>query len=132
MISNLRNVIKLSGLEKINKISLFVSESWKYIFYSEVIAELEITKNVGQIISKFISKYPDNKQEVSKAIPKLLKQPMSKENLKTQEEDYNFLISIKDFLELTFNTSIEIIKAEESDNEKAKSATPGKIGFLVE
>ncbi len=132
MVSDLRNVIKLSGLEKINKITLIVSASWKYLFYQEVLVDLDVSRNVGQLISKYMSKYSEEKEEVSKTITKLIKQPLLKENIKSQEEDMVFLTSIKDFISNTFETEVLIVKAEESLNEKAKSATPGKIGFLVE
>mgnify|MGYP001050637053 CR=1 FL=1 len=132
IISDLRNVVKLSGLEKVNKITLFVPFSWKYTFYHELLSDLDTVRNVGQLISKYISKYPENKEEISKTITRFIKQPLLKDSIKSSEEDYNLLKSIKDFISLTFNSSVEIINAENSDHEKAKVATPDKVGFLVE
>jgi leucyl-tRNA synthetase len=132
IISDLRNVIKLSGFEKINKITLFVSLPWKYLFYQELLDDLITSRNVGQLVSKYISKYPEEKQEVSKTINRLIKQSILKENLRFLEEDYNFLLSIKDFVSSTFDCNVSIIKAEESTHEKAKQATPDRFGFLVE
>lgn len=132
IVSDLRNVIKLSNLEVLNKITLFICQDWKYLFYQEVINELDVSRNVGQIISKFIEKYPDKKEEVSKTITKLVKQPLLKESIKTKEEDFSFLTSIKDFLEKELEVSIEIILADDSLNEKAINATPNKFGILVE
>lgn len=132
VVSDLRNVIKLSGLEKPSKITLFVSEKWKYLFFQEVLSELDISRNVGQIIPKFLEKYPDKKQEVSKTITRLVKQPILKENIKTQEEEYNFLSTIKEFLEKELDLKIDVVLAENSDNEKGLQAVPNKFGILVQ
>lgn len=132
IISDLRNVIKLSSIENPKKITLFVSEKWKYIFYQEIIEDLTIVRNVGQLISKYLTKYPMNKEEISKTITRLVKQPLQKESIKTQEEDFAFLNSIKDFLSKTFELEIEVVLSDESDSPKASSATPDRIGFLVE
>ncbi len=132
LISDLRNVIKLSGLEKPSKVTLFISPSWKYLFYQEVISDLDTTRNVGQLISKYLVKYSKNKEEVSKTIIKLVKQPLLKETIKSQEKDLIFLNSILKFLEESLDVSVEIINADNSVVEKAKKASPNKIGFLVE
>ena len=93
---------------------------------------LVTTRNVGQIINTLIELYPEKKKELGKIVSKLLKQPSLSELFSNQEEEFEMYKSAKEFLEKEFNTSFEVIKAEESDNSKAKIATPGKIGILIE
>lgn len=132
VISDIRNVSKMSGQEKINKVTLFISENWKYDLYSTISGMLLETRNVGQIISTLTDKYPEKKKEFGKMVPRLLKQPASLDICQTQEEEFDMYVSAKSFLEKEFETTFEILKAEESDNPKAKVASPGKIGILIE
>ncbi len=131
LISEMRNVIKMAGLEKPNKITLFISEEWKYKFYKEVIDQLKITRNVGQLIPLFISHYEEHKDEVSKTITRLMKNPVTEE-ITSQKEEFSFYKDIEGFLEKIFDCDVSIKKGEEGTNPKAKIASPGRSGILVE
>jgi len=127
----IRNVLKMANLEKPNKITLFVCEEWKYKFYMEAIAELKNTRNIGQLVPYFISHYEEHKEDVSKILARLIKNPITDE-IKTQAEDFSFYKEIEGFLEKTFDCDVSIKKGEDSIHQKAKIATPGHVGILVE
>ncbi|MDD3178115.1 MAG: leucine--tRNA ligase [Candidatus ainarchaeum sp.] len=132
LISDIRNVSKMANQEKINKVILYISEKWKYEVYN-LISDLFLeTKNIGKIMSILSQKYPDKKKELGKIVPKVLKQPSLLEICYNQEEEYELYVSAKTFLEKEFNISFNILKAEDSLDIKAKGASPGKIGILIE
>ncbi len=127
----IRTVIKMANLEKVSKVTLFVSDDWKYKFYKELIEELKTTKNVGQLVSLFISRYEEHKEDISKTITRLMKNPVT-DVITTQKEEFAFYKDIEGFLENIFNCDISIKKAEDFDNPKARVASPGRPGILVE
>ena len=64
-ISEIRNVMKMSGVENPKKITLFISESWHYDFFKELKNEIEIkqNRNVKELII-FQDKYQIQKTVV--------------------------------------------------------------------
>jgi leucyl-tRNA synthetase len=130
--SEIRTVLKMANIEKPKTIKIIVSKSWKYDFYKDLKSELEVTRNVGQIISTLMSKHLDYKSEIGKMVPRLLKQPSLLENIISQDVDFNFFKDILLFLESEFTTKIEIYKAEDFNDIKSETATPGKPGIIVE
>jgi len=127
----IRTVIKMANINKLNKITLFVSDDWKYKFYRDLMDEFKITRNVGQLISLFISQYETHKEEISKTITRLMKNPITEE-ITSQEEEFLFYKDIEGFLEDLFDCDVSIKKAEEFNHPKARIASPGKPGILVE
>ena len=131
----MRNVIKLAKIEQPKKIRLFISEKWLYDLYLILSKEIKVTRNIGEIMKKIIeSPNLDLKgKDLSKLVPNLLKDP-SKIPLfiTSQYEELTALTEAKEFLEKEFSCTIEIILAEESQNQKAKSALPGKVGIVLE
>ena len=72
-------------------------------------------------------------KELSKLVPVLVKDPAKIPGFVTsQEEEMKIMTEAKKLLEKEFNCEIKIIIAEESEESKAKSALPGKVGILVE
>jgi len=130
--SEIRTVLKMANIEKPKTIKIIISKSWKYGLYKDLKSELEITRNVGQIISTLMSKHLDYKSEIGKMVPRLLKQPSLLENIISQDVDFNFFKDILLFLESEFTTKIEIYKAEDFNDIKSETATPGKPGIIVE
>jgi len=127
----IRNVLKMANLDAPSKITLFVCEEWKYKFYKEAIDELKNTRNVGQIIPALLSRYPEHKEDVSKIVTRLVKNPITDE-IKTQAQDFDFYKEIEGFLEKTFDCDVSIELGDKSNNSKAKFASPGHVGILVE
>jgi len=130
----MRNVLKLAKLEKANKFTVFIAERWLYDLFRIVQSEMEVTRNVGEVIRKVLdddSMKPKGK-EVSKIIGMLLKDPSKiPQNITDRETELNVMQSAKFFLEEQFDTKVEIIAADDSTEAKAKQAMPGKVGILV-
>ncbi|MFH1276228.1 MAG: class I tRNA ligase family protein, partial [Candidatus Woesearchaeota archaeon] len=134
-LEGMRNVLKLAKLEKASKYTLFVAESWMYELFTLLSAEIKVTRNVGEIMKKVLEQegMKIKGKEVSKIVPAVVKDVSKLPSMVTsQEDEFKVMQESKEFLEKEFSCSIEIIKGEGSDNPKAKSAWPGKVGILVE
>ncbi|MFC1686837.1 leucine--tRNA ligase [Nanoarchaeota archaeon] len=134
-IEGIRNVLGLAKVEHVERISLFISEKWKYKVFGTIKREIEITRNRGEIIHKILSEegMKIHGKNVSNLVNSLLND-VSKlpEVLLSQDEEWEIIESARDFLEKEFKGRVEVISGEDSDNPKARSAMPGKVGVLVE
>ncbi len=131
----MRNVIKLAKLQQPQKFTLIIAESWLYEFSTILHKELSVTHNIGEIMKKVLAQpnLTEKSKDISKLVQSIVKDPAKLPSLITsQEEEYQTMLNAKSFLEKEFNCTIEIIKAEESQSSKAKSALPGKVGIIVE
>ena len=130
--SDIQKVLELSKVSKAKKITLFVSPEWKYRFYSDLKKEFEKNKDIKSLIKAFTSRYKENAQEVAKAIQRLVKSPVVPEVLNSLEEEYNGICDAKGFFENVYGSEVALVKADNSDNSKAKSGNPGKVAIFVE
>ena len=131
----MRNVLKLAKLEKAKKYTLFIAQEWLYELFNLISSEIKITRNVGEIMKKVLTAegMKIKGKEISKIVPALIKDPSKMPQfVMSQEEEFKIVEESRQFLEKEFSCEIEIVKAEDSDNPKANSATPGKVGILVE
>lgn len=131
LLSDIRVVIKMSGLSKVKEISLYVAESWKYELYKDIKTLLEKTSNVGQIIPELTNKYTEYKKEVGAIVSRIIKNRSLLIDT-TKEKEIKILEDTKTFLEKTFDAKINVLSADKTDDIKAKQSLPGKIGILVE
>lgn len=129
-VSDIYSVLKLIKVEKPKKITLFVSEKWKYDFFKKFKTLLEKTRNIGEIIKEVMME--EYKKEITALVPKLTKD-QSKIPLivLNQEREYDVLITNIDKLKQMFGCEFEIVKAESSSEQKAKAASPGKPSLIV-
>jgi len=131
----MRNVLKLAKLEKANKFTLFIAEAWLYDLFRILSSEMKVTRNVGEVMKKVLEeeKMKIKGKEVSKIVLSVMKDASKLPTLVTSmEEELITMQEAKEFLEKEFNCSIEIILAKDTEDQKAKSAMPGKVGILVE
>jgi leucyl-tRNA synthetase len=131
----MRNVLKLAKLEKANKFTVFISQTWQYELFKIVQSEIKVTRNMGEIIKKVMAEegMQAKGKEISKIIAMLMKDPSKMpQHITNQENELEVMNSAKGFLEEEFNAKVEIIIAEDSGETKAKQAMPGKVGILVE
>ena len=49
----------------------------------------------------------------------------------SQEEEFNFLNESKEFLEKELGFAVDIVKAQDSKEAKAKQAMPGKVAIVI-
>ncbi len=134
-VGSMRNVLKLAKIETPKKFTLFITESWLYDLYLILSKELKVTHNMGEIIKKVLEhpQLAKHANDLAKIIQSIIKDPAKlPEMIITQQEELTAITDAKEFLEKEFSAKIEIILAENSDQPKAKSAAPGKIGIIVE
>ncbi len=114
-IENIFSLIKKDG-----KVTLFVSEKWKYDFYKKLRKEIEKTRDIKTLIEK--TKDKDHIDETPKIIQSILKDPSKiPKHILTQEKEF----------EILKNTGYNVIKAENTKELKAKQAIPFRVTILV-
>ncbi len=131
----MRNVLKLAKIEKPKKFTIFIAEKWLYGLYNVLSRETKVTRNVGEIMKKVleVEEMKSKGKEISKIVIGVAKDVSRLPTLVTsQEEELKVIKEAKEFLRNEFGCKIEIVNADESKEEKAKSAMPGKVGILVE
>lgn len=134
-LESIRRVQELAQLEKLQKCTLFIAEGWLYGLFAVLSKELKVTHNLGEIMKKVLEKEEMKMQgkEISRIVQSIVKDPSKLPLLVTsQDEELAAMRDAQEFLEKEFNCQITIGAAEESDHPKAKSATPGKVGIVVE
>ena len=134
-IGSIRNVVKLSKLEKPQKCTLFISEQWKYELFGLLSKEIKVTRNVGEVMKKVLEQeeMKVRGKDVSGIVTSVLKDPSKLPSIVlSQEEEAAVMDDAQEYIAKEFGCEIEIILGEESAQAKAKSAMPGKVGILVE
>ncbi|MDD3263902.1 MAG: leucine--tRNA ligase [Candidatus Nanoarchaeia archaeon] len=124
-------VQKLVKIEKINKIELFVAQKWKYDLYDKIKELLLIHKNPNEIIPKIMqSDLKVHGQEVMKILPKIIKTGSLPEYI-SFEKEFELIEEIKENIEKEFDCKVEIIKSDDSKEQKAKQSMPGKPAIII-
>jgi len=133
-VNDINSVKRLAKVDKPKLIKLFVSSKWKYELYKVLVEEVQKTRNPGEVMKKVMAnkKLRKHGKEISKFVPKLVASGKVPTGITSEQEEYDYLIEAKGFLEKEFSCNIDIIKADESELLKAKQASPGKVGVLVE
>jgi len=126
-------VMELLKIKKPKKVTLIVSADWKYELFGLVRKQLEHTRNPGDIIKAAMA--TDLKafgKDVAKLVPALIKDTAKiPQTILTQHKELEALKEAKGTLEDEF-AEIEIMKAEDSTEQKAGSAMPGKVAILLQ
>ncbi|MBU1245623.1 MAG: leucine--tRNA ligase [Nanoarchaeota archaeon] len=120
---DINNIIKLVNI-KPKKITIFVSETWKYNVFKKIKKELEKTRNTGEIIKNVMDKKYG--KEIPKIVTSLVKNPNKIPDLILDQKT-----EIQVLKEIDIGFKIQIIPAEKSKENKAKQASPGKVAILV-
>ncbi|MBU0460993.1 MAG: leucine--tRNA ligase [Nanoarchaeota archaeon] len=131
---DISTVMKLAKIEKPKKITLFVSAAWKYDFFKMLKKELDATSNPGDVIKKLMAtelkKYG---QEITKLVPALVRDRSKlPEIVLDQKKEYSQLSSLNKVLKQEFGCEVVFVKAEDSQEAKAKQAMPGKPAIVLE
>ena len=130
-ISDIRRVLKLVKVEKPKEIVLLVADEWKYGFMGKLKKEMEKTRDIGVLIKKTIVK--KHEKDISALIPRLVKDPTKvPEVVLDQKTEIEALKKNIDLIKKEFGTEkVAVFKAEESKEDKAKAAMPGKPAILI-
>ena len=134
----LLDINKVKGfakLDKINKITLFISANWKFNFVKKIKKKLEQTRNPGEIIKEFMqTNFKKQGQSITKLVPKIIKDPSKLPlidlDLKLELAWLNAALENIKF-ESDCNI-IEIIEEDKTQDTKSKSAFPGKPAIKLE
>lgn len=131
---DIMEILKLAKIEKPKKITLFVADKWKYDFMEKLRNEMQKTRNPGEIIKKLMA--TDLKvygNEISKLVPKLLSDETKiPQIILGQEAEFHALNDASKIYEDELKCNVEVIVAENSKEQKARQALPGKAAILVE
>jgi leucyl-tRNA synthetase len=128
-ISDTRAVLELVNIQEPKRIKLFTAEKWKYNFLKKLKKEMDKTRNIGELIRAVMIK--EHGREISALVPKLAKDPTKIPEV-VIENEFEILKDNIESIKKEFNCDVEIIKAEESDEPKAKQAMPGKVAMIIE
>ncbi|MFH1506754.1 MAG: leucine--tRNA ligase [archaeon] len=128
------SVLKLTGISKPKKITLFVAAKWKYSFMKEFKKLISSTRNPSEIIKAMMKgELKQHGKDVANLVPKLIKDSSKVPGVVLEQKaELSVLENEKANLEKEFGCSFEIVKAEDSSENKAMNAMPGKAAILVE
>jgi len=124
--TDIEHIKMLSKIAKPMKISIFISNLWKYEVYDLVLKG----KTMKDIMK--IKKYQKLGNVVPGYINKLLKRMPLDELFLTEGNEHSHLSEAKGFFEKTYGCKIEILGGGKANHPKADAAEPGKPGILVE
>jgi len=128
--ADIRNVLAMIKKENPKKLTLFVSGSWKYDFFRSLKEKLTETHNIGDIMKAVMM--DEYKKEISAMVPKFVKDQGKMPKVVTDaKREYDVLVAHLADLKECFGCDVEIIKADDSDEQKAKQAMPGKPSLIV-
>lgn len=129
---DIKAVLQLAKIEKPKTITLLVSATWKYNFYSLVKDMFAKTRDPKEILDRVMAtelkKYG---QDIYKALPKLIKQGGIPSVILSQSKEFATLQEAKGFLGGEYGCAIDVVKTEEANNPKANNAVPGKVAIVV-
>jgi len=131
VIDDVGQVLKLAKVERPALITLFVAQDWKAALFRKLKELLANTRDIGQIMKVIMPEFKEH-SEAAQLVPKIIKDPGKiPSHISHQEAEYQNLIDAVAFLKEEFNCPIEVIKEQESPEQKAKQAMPGKPAILV-
>ncbi|MFQ5474504.1 MAG: leucine--tRNA ligase [Candidatus Nanoarchaeia archaeon] len=133
-LSDINSVIELTKICKPKKVSLFIADTWKYDLMNELKKQLEQSRDAGVILKGVMSTgLKVYGQEISKIVPKIVKDPSKLPDVVLdQDTEINALMENASFLSSELECDVEIRRAQDSKQAKAKQAMPGKPAILLE
>ena len=129
---DINSVLTLLKLKSPKKITLLVAHPWKYELYTILKAELQNSRDFKVLICAVMKN--DSLKRYAKDITKII-QKVAKTGIdfvSNQDVEFTTINQSKEFFENEFKAKIEVIKAQDSSENKANQAVPGKVAILVE
>ena len=130
---DINGVLKLTRILKPMAIKLFIAEQWKNEFFKEVSAKLEKTRNAGEIIKHLMQgTLRKHGETITKLAPKLVADPSRiPAVILGQKKELAAFEALKEQLAKDYSCSIEIVKEQDTQEQKAKNALPGKPALVI-
>ena len=122
---DINEIIKLVRF-KPKKITLFVAERWKYKVFAKLLKEK--SRDMKKVMANVSDK--EHGEEIAKLVRAFIKGNLLVKDV-VKEEEYKALIENKEEFEEIFNIPVEVIQEENSAEQKAKQALPGKPAILL-
>ncbi len=120
---DIRSILSLVKIQP-KKIFLFVSTKEKYPLF------LDFCRETERDFKALMKKYGSKSKDAVKIITGFVQNKLNLTGL-TQAEELKALQENSSFLEKEFNLAVEIKTAEQSNEEKARQALPGKPAILI-
>ena len=115
------------------EIRIIISNKAKRNLFEEMIDLIEERPEFGEAMQKLIEKTESQPDEIEQYLKNYLESPGDlPETVFDQDEEKEILQSNKKYLEVEFNTWIKIDTEEESEDQKAERAEPGKPAIIME
>jgi leucyl-tRNA synthetase len=129
-LSDIRQVLTLTKITEPKKITLFVAEKWKYQLIKKLKAGLTETRDIGALMKKVMDK--EHGKDISSLVPKLVKDESKIPAVVLDEKtEFNSLKEAAEKIGREFRCSVEVVKAQDSKENKARQAMPSKPAILV-
>jgi len=136
VLGDIAEIKKISGIEKPSKITIIVSQPWKYKVYNEVLAGKKL-KDIMQV-----KEWRELGQATVDYVNRLTKRGQLDELFLTAGSEFETLSEAKAFLEKETGAKVEVLQADRllagkkpvaapAVPKKAESAEPSKPGILI-
>lgn len=132
--ADISNVIKLAKVEKPSKVTLIISNGWKFDLFKEFKTKYEETKNVGELIKHMmgVESLSAYRKNVQKVVAMLCKNPTRIPSMiMTAQTEKDALAEVLDEFKAEYGCDVEVVLADEYENPKSGNAIPGKPAILV-
>ncbi|MBI2148642.1 leucine--tRNA ligase [Candidatus Woesearchaeota archaeon] len=129
--ADIEYIIKITKNEKPKKVTIIISQNWKYELYKKARDFIVNIKNPGDLIKDLMKtdmkKYG---QEIVKIAPKLIEKKL--DIIVDRNKELNFFNKNKTRVENKFNCAIVIEDGDKFKHEKSKFGLPGKPAIILE
>ncbi|MBD3204363.1 leucine--tRNA ligase [Candidatus Woesearchaeota archaeon] len=134
-LNDIHSVLKITGIKKPKKITLFTAPGWKYKLFKKLKKVLEKTRKFSDIMKEVMKDGTIKKhgKDATKIIQKLIKTGKSVEKSTSEKAEFIAVKEARDFFSKEFyDAEIVVNTADESKHKKANQAMPNKPAILVE
>jgi len=134
LISDIKNILKIIKLTNLKKLKLIVAENWKYQLFKLISEELEKGTDRKELMKKIMqTNLRKHGKQVNKIINKVLTSPKIIPSIElTQATEIEFYKAITSNLAEKFSINIQIMQEDESSEQKAINAIPGKPVIIID
>ncbi|MEM4260173.1 MAG: leucine--tRNA ligase [Candidatus Woesearchaeota archaeon] len=131
IIIDINSLIKLLN-KKPDKITIIIADQWKHDFFKIIKKEFDNNLDLKQIMDRLTkTELKKHANEISNILPKLMKNRKINDS-STENFEFDYLTSSKEFLENEFKSEFQIVKERESKNKKALNSLPQKPAIIIE
>lgn len=130
--SDIRSVQALLKKETLHAVTIIVAREWLYDFTQQLRDALRETRDVRSLIQTFTTDFSEHAKDVTKLVPTFVRDPSKLPRVNTtQGREYDAVRAAADYLGKQFGAPITVQKAEESAEQKANAAMPGRPAILL-